>query len=62
MLNKVIGSSNGVDSFDRKCRNQFPLPETEFYADIAQTPQGQTVAVIIDPFMRRVHQTIPQCG
>jgi hypothetical protein len=69
-MNKVIGSREGVDAFnkaqdmvkefDMNCKRKFPLPDSEFYAKIAQSEQGQTVVVIIDPFMRRVHQTIPQ--
>mgnify|MGYP006975453329 CR=1 FL=1 len=37
----------------------FPLPDGESYAKITQTEDGQTVAVICNPFMRRVHHIIP---
>ena len=36
------------------------MPDGEYYARIAQSDQGQTVVAIVDPFMRRVHQVIPQ--
>ena len=48
--------------FDEKCKKEFPLPDGECYAKIAQSGQGQTVVAIVDPFMRRVHQVIPQSG
>ena len=67
---KTIGSRDGVDAmekalemikeFNEKCKEEFPLPEGECYAKIAQSEQGQTVVAIVDPFMRRVHQVIPQ--
>ena len=69
---KTIGSRDGVDAFekaidmvkdfDENCKKDFPLAEGEHYARIAQSKQGQTVVAIVDPFMRRVHQTIPQSG
>ena len=69
-LDSEIGTRDGVDvfvkaselisEFNTKCLEDHPLPNGECYAKIAQTASGQTVAVICDPFMRRVHQTIPQ--
>ena len=69
---QTIGSRDGVDDkekavemvkdFDEKCKKEFPLPDGECYAKIAQSGQGQTVVAIVDPFMRRVHQVIPQSG
>ena len=69
---KTIGSRDGVDAyekaiemvkeFDTMCKAEFPLPEKESYARIAQTDSGETVVAIVDPFMRRVHQIIPQAG
>ena len=38
------------------------LPEGEKYAAIKQTEGGETVVVILDRFMRRVHAMIPQSG
>ena len=71
-LDTRIGSRDGVDAFekaqdmvkefDQHCKQKFPLEDDRFYAKIAQTPHGQTVVVITDPFMHRVHKTIPQCG
>ena len=71
-MDKIIGSREGVDAFekavdmikefDKNCKEEFPLPDGECYAKIAQSEQGQTVVAIVDPFMRRVHHTIPQCG
>ena len=68
----TIGSRDGIDAyekavdrvkeFDANCKKDFPLPEGEYYAKIAQSEGGQTVVAIVDPFMRRVHQTIPQSG
>ena len=39
-----------------------PIPDGENYSLIAQTDSGETVAVVCNPFMRRVHQYIPQSG
>ena len=69
---QTVGSRDGIDAFekavdmvnefDRICKEEFPLPEGERYAKIAQSDQGQTVVAIVDPFMRRVHRIIPQCA
>ena len=71
-LDSTIGSRDGVDAFqkaetmvhqfDEECKQEFPLDEGEYYSRIAQSPSGETVIVIVDPFMRRVHSTIPQSG
>ena len=71
-LDRRIGSRDGIDvfekaqemvrEFDQICKQKFPLEDGKFYAKIAQTIDGQTVVVITDPFMHRVHATIPQCG
>ena len=71
-LDKTVGSRDGVDAyekaehmvkeFDIDCKKDFPLGEREAYAKIAQTDSGETVIAIVDPFMRRVHETVPQSG
>ena len=67
-----MGIFNGVQAYERLksfCRefdekNQLieKLPEGEKYAAIKQTEGGETVVVILDRFMRRVHAMIPQSG
>ena len=69
-LEKTVGSREGVDNivkaeqrimeFDRKSKEEHPLPRGEFYAKIAQTPDGETVVAVVNQFMRRVHSKIPQ--
>ena len=71
-LDSTVGSRDGVDAlekaeqkvkdYDDQCKKEFPLPAGESYAMIAQTPEGQTVVAIVNPFMRRVHEIIPQSG
>ena len=71
-LDTVVGSRDGVDSyqraeemvqdFDKECKIEYPLSDGEYYAKIAQSDTGETVIAVCDPFMRRVHGTIPQCG
>ena len=71
-LDKTVGSRDGIDAymkaeamvqeFDKECKQECPLSEGEFYAKIAQSPTGETVIAVVDPFMRRVHETIPQSG
>ena len=71
-LDKTVGSRDGLDAyeraekmvkdFDNECKKEFPLGEAECYAKIAQSDSGETVIAIVDPFMRRVHETVPQSG
>ena len=68
----TIGSRDGIDAyekaenvikkFDLECKKDFPLPDGEYYAKIVQTDSGETVIAIVDPFMHRVHTTVPQSG
>ena len=71
-LDITVGSRDGVDAyekaesmvkqFDTDCKSDFPLEDGNFYAKIAQTDSGETVIAIADPFMHRVHKTVPQSG
>ena len=71
-IEEKLGSFGGVDAFkklksfveDFDNRNQEieKLPDGEKYAAIEQTEDGQTVIIIIDRFMRRVHSMVPQSG
>ena len=51
-----------IARYNTKCNMEFPQPNEECYAKISQTDDGQTVAVICNPLMKCVHQTIPQAG
>ena len=61
-LEKTVGSRDGVDTivkaeqrimeFDRKSKEEHPLPRGEFYAKIAQTPDGETVVAVVNQFLR----------
>ena len=53
---------NFVDNFDQRNQEIEKLQGDEKYAEIQQTEDGQTVVVIIDRFMRRVHSMVPQSG
>ena len=67
-----LGSFDGIDAyqkvqefckkFDETSQKDEKLPENERYAKVEQTTEGETVVVIIDAFMRRVHKSIPQAG
>ena len=67
-----IGSFGGVDGFqklktfvedfDKKNQEIEKLPGDQKYAAIEQTEEGETIVVIIDRFMRRVHSMVPQSG
>ena len=71
-LDHTVGSKDGIDAyikaeemvseFDSSCKAEFPLDEGEHYAKIAQSEAGETAIAIVDPFMRRVHETVPQSG
>ena len=71
-MNNTIGSKDGIDAyikaeemvaeFDAACKAESPLNNGEYYAKIAQTEAGETAIAIVDPFMRRVHETVPQSG
>ena len=71
-IDSCFGSRDGVDAyekaeeiikvFNRDCKKESPLPDGENYAAISQTEKGETVVAVVDPFMRRVHGNIPQCG
>ena len=72
LMDREYGSSDGVDAFkkaeelvkkfDNECKQENPLPENEHYAKIIQTADGETIVAVVDPFMRRVHSTVPQSG
>ena len=71
-IEERLGSFEGVDGFkrlkhfveefDKRNQDIENLPEDQKYAAIEQTEDGQTVVVIIDRFMRRVHSMVPQAG
>ena len=71
-LDRQIGSRDGVDvfvkcqevikQFETECQADHPLPDGKNYAMIVQTEDGETVVVICDPFMHRVHSMVPQAG
>ena len=71
-LDKVVGSRDGIDAyiraeelvkkFDLDCKKEFPLGEGRCYAKIAQSESGETVIAVVDPFMHRVHDVVPQSG
>ena len=68
-MDDTLGSRDGIDAFEKaevlvnefnsECSKDNP---NECFAKIAQTNKGETVVAIVDPFMRRVHETIPQSG
>ena len=70
-MDKNYGSLDGVDAygkaqqivtdFNLKCQLQTGETDT-IYAKIEQTDTGESVVAVVDPFMRRVHQVIPQSG
>ena len=51
-----------VKNYDEECKKKTPLPEGRNYAKIAQSPEGETVVVVCNPFMHRVHEHLPQSG
>ena len=65
-----MGSRDGIDTFvkareliddyNNQCRKEEICGEEEIFAKISQTESGETIVVICNPFMKRVHQTIPQ--
>ena len=71
-LDMTVGSRDGVDAYEKaqkmvkefneECMKDFPLADGECYAKAAQTENGETVIAVVDPFMYRVHETVPQCG
>ena len=71
-MDKTIGSKDGIDAYekaeeiiaeyDKECKKSHPLSGEKCYARIAQSEEGETAVVIVDPFMYRVHQTMPQSG
>ena len=61
-VDACVKAEKAVEAFDEDCKSRYPLSEGESYAKMAQSPDGQTVVAICDPFMRRVHQIIPQSG
>ena len=50
-----------ISDFNVSCQQQTGEKDTT-YAKIGQTETGETVVVVVDPFMRRVHEVIPQSG
>ena len=71
-MDQTVGSRDGVDAyqraeelvrqFDSECKESNPLPGDKCYAKIAQNEDGESVIVIVDPFMQRVHENFPQAG
>ena len=67
-----MGTGDGIDAVEKleeliketniKMKKEEPEEKEATYIKMAQSPTGETVVVICDPFMRRVHRTIPQCG
>ena len=72
LTDKEYGSLDGIDAYKRAevivsnfnetCQNENPSDKNIVYAKIEQTETGETVVAIADPFMRRVHEVIPQSG
>ena len=70
--NKTVGSVDGIDAiekafdlvkdFNEQCKKEVGDGDSKDFAKIAQSEDGETVVAIVDPFMRRVHKTVPQCG
>ena len=50
-----------IEKYEEKCQNEEKLPDGEKYASVEQV-EGETIIVIVDPFMRRVHKYVPQSG
>ena len=71
-MDKAVGSRDGIDAYekaeelikeyDTECKKTDPLPGNKCYARIAQSEEGETAVVIVDPFMYRVHNNMPQSG
>ena len=71
-MDKTVGSRDGVDAyekaeelvkqFDRECKQSHPLTGDKCYARVAQSAEGETAVVIVDPYMHRIHTTMPQSG
>ena len=71
-IDRTVGSRDGIDAYekaeeiiktyDSECKKSHPLCGDKCYARIAQSEEGETAIVIVDPFMHRVHQTMPQSG
>ena len=51
-----------VKKFDLDCKKEIHLGEGRCYAKIAQSESGETVIAVVDPFMHRVHDLVPQSG
>ena len=68
----TLGTYNEVDAYvkvveffneyNSTTMNDNPIDESEAYAKVAQTEDGETCIGICDPFQRRVHKIIPQSG
>ena len=71
-MDEGFGSIEGVDAycraqniikkFNEECLNENPAEKAKVYAKIQQTETGETIVAVCDPFMQRVHETIPQSG
>ena len=69
-MDREFGSRDGCDvvkkaedliaEFNKKCKED--VGGEEDFAAIAQTEDGQTAIVIVDPLMRRVHKNVLQSG
>ena len=70
-IKSKLGTRDGVDvveklekfikEYSEELQRKNPSENAE-YLKMAQSPTGETVVVICDPFMRRVHKMIPQSG
>ena len=71
-MDNTLGTRDGIDAYEKakllvedfnaECLQDFPDSENKCFAKIVQSSTGETVVAIVDPFMRRVHETIPQSG
>ena len=69
-MDHTIGSKDGIGAFnkaeemvahfDKLYKAEFPLTDGEYYTNIAQNEASETAIAIVDPFMHRVHETVPQ--
>ena len=65
-----LGTQDGIDAVEKleifvkeqnyKWNQETPQEKQTEYIKMKQSPSGETIIVICDPFMRRVHQVIPQ--
>ena len=51
-----------ISNFKKMCQEENSSEPNKSYAKIKQTDTGETIVAIVDPFMHRVHEVIPQSG